>query len=255
MPTHVSELPDSRWQLIQKMFTSQRHCPHSARRMLEALLWLVRTGSPWRALPACFPPWPSVYYRFRRWQAQGLWPRLLAHLVELERQRQGAPVQTAYLLLDSQSIKTAPFVKESVGFDAHKRIKGRKRHLLTDDLGLPVALRIDSAQRGDSKAAEPLLTALAHVSPQRPPILVDQVYPHTFVSWAADHHHWPVEVVAKPAGVKHFVVQPRRWRIERSFGWLNFFRRLAKDYEKTVICSQAMLQLAFIQLLLNRCPT
>lgn len=255
MPTLRPELPDSHWQLIEKIIGPQRASKHSPRHMMEALFYVVRTGCQWRSLPSQFPPWPSVYYRFRTWQRQGLWPRLLNDLVEGERQRQGYPPAPAYLLLDSQSVKTASFVAESVGFDAYKRVKGRKRHVLTDELGLPVALRIDSAQRGDSKAAEPLLTDLARQTPLRPPILVDEVYPHTFVSWAADQHHWRVELVGKPPGSKGFVVQARRWRIERTFGWLAFFRRLSKDYEKTLLCSLAMLYLAFIQLLLNRIPT
>ena len=251
MQTRYHELSDSQWQVVQKYMPLQRASKHSPRQMLNALLWLLRTGAQWRNLPLHFPPWPSVYYHFRRWQQSGRWQGLLEALVQAERHRQGRVEPPEYGVLDSQSVKTAPMVRQNKGFDGFKRIRGRKRHVLVDERGLPLGLRISQANQGDSKAAEPLLEALAQRSQHRPPLLVDAVYPHTFVSWAMGRLQWPVEVLPKPQ-THHFVVQARRWVVERSFGWLSWYRRLSVDHEKTVASAEAMLQLAFISILLNR---
>lgn len=251
MQTRFRELTDSQWQVVQKIIGTQRASKHSSRTMLNAILWLLRTGTQWRNLPDHFPPWPSVYYHFRRWQQTAQWPQLLAHLVGQERQRRGYPTQPTYVILDSQSVKTAPMVRQAKGFDGFKRIRGRKRHVLVDELGLPLGLHISRANQGDSKAAEPLLSRLAAHSSHRPLLLVDAVYPHTFVSWAAQTLSWPVEVLLKPKA-HHFVVVTRRWVVERSFGWLSWYRRLSVDHEKTVASAEAMLQVGFIAILLNR---
>jgi len=251
MQTHFHELTDSQWQVIQQIIPAQRRSKHSPRRMLNAMLFLLRTGLQWRNLPPDFPPWASVYYHFRRWQTNGQWQTLLNELVQQERQRQGRVGPPQYVVLDSQSVKTAPMIRAAKGFDGFKRIKGRKRHLLVDEAGLPLGLHISRANQGDSKAAEPLLRQVASERPERPVLLVDAVYPHTFVSWAAQELSWPVEVMLKPQA-RHFVVAARRWVVERSFGWLSWYRRLSVDHEKTVASSEAMLQLGFIAILLNR---
>lgn len=251
MQTRFHELSDSQWQIVQKIVGPQRASKHSMRTILNAIFWLLRTGSQWRNLPPHFPPWPSVYYHFRRWQLTGQWQELLDQLVQQERQRLGYPSEAAYVVLDSQSVKTAPMVKQAKGFDGFKRIRGRKRHVLVDEAGLPLGLRISRANQGDSKAAEPLLRGLAARTQHRPLLLVDAVYPHTFVSWAAQELSWPVEVLFKPQA-HHFVVVARRWVVERSFGWLSWYRRLSVDHEKTVASAEAMLRLGFIAILLNR---
>ncbi len=251
MQTRFHELSDSQWQIIQKIIGPQRASKHSPRTMFNAMLWLLRTGTQWRNLPPHFPPWTSVYYHFRRWQRTGQWQRLLTRLVGQERQRLGYPALPAYLVLDSQSVKTAPMIQQAKGFDGFKRIRGRKRHLVVDEAGLPVELLISRANQGDSKAAEPLLIQLASRMEHRPRLLVDAVYPHTFVSWAAQALAWPVEVLNKPKA-RHFVVVARRWVVERSFGWLTWSRRLSVDHEKTVVSAEAMVRLGFIAILLNR---
>jgi putative transposase len=251
MQTRFRELSDSHWQIVQKIIGPQRASKHSPRTMLNAMLFLLRTGTQWRNLPPHFPPWPSVYYHFRRWQQTGQWQALLDQLVHYERQRLGYGPVPDYVVLDSQSVKSAPMLKQTKGFDGFKRIRGRKRHVLVDEAGLPLALHIGPANQGDSKAAQPLLSRLAARTPYRPLLLVDAVYPHTFVSWAAEQLAWPVEVLSKPQA-HHFVVVARRWVVERSFGWLCWYRRLSVDHEKTVASAEAMLRMAFIGIILNR---
>lgn len=251
MQTRFHELTDSQWQVVQKIIGPQRVSKHSTPIMLNAMLWLLPTGTQWRNLPPHFPPWSSVYYHFRRGQRSGQWQELLAQLGQQERQRLGYPAMPTDWVLDSQSVKTAPMIKQAKGFHGFKRIKGRKRHVLVDEAGLPVDLLISRANQGDSKAAEPLLSRLAATRPHRPRLLVDAVYPHTFVSWAAQQLGWPVEVLLKPQA-HHFVVVARRWVVERSLGWLSWYRRLSVDHEKTVASAEAMLGLGFIAILLNR---
>ena len=136
MQTQFEELTDAQWQVIEKMLHQPRKRKHDLRAVVNGILWLLRTGSQWRNLPLCYPPWPSVYYYFRRWQADGTLERLNGKLNQAERIRQGKAATPSLLCIDSQSVKSVAFVGLDKGIDGNKCINGRKRHIIVDTLGL-----------------------------------------------------------------------------------------------------------------------
>jgi putative transposase len=143
------------------------------RRILDAIFYVLRTGCPWRYLPANFPPWQTVFYHFRRWRLRGIWSRLYHDLHAAERERVGRDAQPSAAILDAQSVKTVEESSHVSGYDGHKCLKGRKRHLLVDTLGLPIALVVTSAVVSDPAGARMLLAELAPLVPRLRKIWAD----------------------------------------------------------------------------------
>lgn len=253
MQTKFTDLTDCQWEVIEKMLKDHRPRQHSLRTIINAILWLSRTGSQWRNLESKYPPWQSVYYYFRLWQHNGVWDRLLASLVRQERKRQGRDADPSAVAIDSQSVKGMAFIsEESRGIDGNKKIKGRKRHLITDTMGLPLAIFVSSADWHDGKAGIEMLWQLEPHASRVKLIRGDKAYGGEFKEIAESIYEYQVDTTQKPPSAKGFIPQPGRWPIERSFGWLQFFRRLARDYEKTTQSARAFLQIAFINVVLNR---
>ena len=253
MKPNFTELTDSQWQLIEKTLVDQRHRWHSLRVMTNAILSIVWSGTQWRNLDSKYPPWQSVYYYYRKWKRAGLFQQLLSQLVIQERRRQGRADRPSLLIFDSQSIKKGPFAQEQTGWDGAKWLKGRKRHLAVDCLGLPWAIVVTGAQISDSAGGCFLADAISQSLPGPATITVDAGYQLSFLNYLTAHYpHYRLEIVSRPEKSRGFVPQKRRWMVERSFGWLNFRRRLSKDFEKCVDSAQAMIQLAFISFLLPR---
>jgi transposase len=252
MQTCYQELTDSQWEIIEKLIASKRKRWHSLRTICNAILWIVHSGSQWRSLESKYPPWQSVYYYFRRWQQTGLWEQILDALVVRERKRQSRQETPSLLAVDSQSVKTVNFISLDTGIDGAKKLNGRKRHLAVDILGLPWAVLVTSAGVSDSAAGCELVDQLAGKVPRLEKIAADHGYKTGFTDHVNTSYKWQVEIAQRPESTKGFVPQKNRWPVERSFGWLNFRRRLAKDYEKTVESSQAVLQIAFISFLIRR---
>jgi transposase len=246
------ELTDSQWEIIEKLIDSKRKRWHSLRTICNAILWIVYTGSQWRNLESSYPPWQSVYYHFRKWQQTGVWEQLPDALVVRERKRQSREESPSLLAVDSQSVKTVNFVSRETGIDGAKNINGRKRHLAVDTLGLPWAISVTAASVSDTAAGCQLIDQLKGKVPRLKKIAADHGYKAGFTDYVNTTCHWQVEIAQRPESVRGFVPQKNRWPVERSFGWLNFRRRLAKDYEKTTESSQAVLQIAFISLLIQR---
>jgi transposase len=252
MQTCYQELTDSQWEIIEKIIDSKRKRWHSLRTVCNAILWIVYTGSQWRSLESSYPPWQSIYYYFRKWQKTGVWEQILDALVVKERKRQQRQESPSLLAVDSQTVKTVNFVSLDTGIDGARKINGRKRHLAVDTLGLPWAVLVTSAGVSDSAAGLELVDRLKGKVPRLEKIAADQAYKAGFTEHVRVHCHWQVEIAQRPESARGFVPQKNRWPVERSFGWLNFRRRLAKDYEKTTYSSEAMLQIAFISFLLPR---
>src|SRR5258708_454766 len=221
------------------------------RAIIDAILYLW-TGCQWRALPREFPPRSTVQGYFYRWRDDGTWQRIGARLVARARQQAGRqPVPTAGII-DSQSAPTTESGGPR-GVDAGKRIKGRKRHIVTDTQGFLLATRVHEASIRDPHGAVPLLRALRRAFPDLAHIFADRVYRGPQLREAiADCGPWTIEIVERPPGVKGFQLLPRRWVVERTFAWLGRSRRLAKDFAATIPRAHAWVWLANLPLLSRR---
>ncbi|MEM6800254.1 MAG: IS5 family transposase [Bacteroidota bacterium] len=252
MQTKFTELTDSQWEIIEKFFDSQRKRKHSLRRMLNAILWITRTGSQWRNMESKYPPWESVYYYFRKWRRTGALDKVLSCLVSQERIRQGRNAKASAVAVDSQSVKKVAFVSIETGLDGNKKVNGRKRHLAVDVLGLPLGIHLGPANEHDSIAGVELLWQIDKASDRVELITTDQAYQGQFKDFATQIYGWEVQSSHRPESSKGFVPQQKRWQVERSFGWLNFYRRLTRDHEKLPQSAAMFIQLAFITIIINR---
>lgn len=246
------ELTDSQWQIIEKTLATQRKRWHSLRHILNAILWLNRTGVQWRELDSQYPPWQTVYYYFRQFKLKGIWEQLLDELVVLERKRQNRHTTPSLLAIDSQSVKIMQFIQEATGIDGSKYIKGRKRSIAVDRLGLPWSLAVTSANTSDNEAGRLVIDRLRGKVPGLQVIAADHGYKISFSEYVEKQYGWRVEIKQKPESACGFVPEKNRWQVERTFGWLNFRRRLFRDVEKTIESAEAMLQIAFLSIIVNR---
>jgi transposase len=254
MQTEFAPLSDAHWQSIQKMFNLQRKRRLDLRQVVDAIRHLTRTGTQWRNLPKCFPAWQSVYYYYRQWRDNGVLAKLLQTLVTLCRVHLGRAAQPSRVAVDSQSVHKVCFVGLDTGLDGHKLVNGRKRHLAVDSLGLPVALHVSAANAHDGQQGIELLPQLEACRPRLTLICADAAYGGDFQR-AADWCGYRVEISQKPESVRGFVPQRGRWQVERSFGWLNFFRRLTRDYEHLAASHEAFVRWAFIDIILAKITT
>lgn len=251
MQTQFTELTDSQWQVIEKFVS--HHCPkkHDLRIILNAIMWITRTGTQWRNLESKYPPWQSVYYYFRLWKINGTLGLILKKLVELERVRQKRSAKPSAAAIDSQSVKIVAFINEDTGIDGGKKVNGRKRHLLVDTQGLPIAIHVSAANTSDHVGGFDLLAQAEEHEGTLKLIRGDKHYAKVFKE-AASWYKFDVEVTKKPSTEKGFVPQKGRWQVERSFAWMNFYRRLSRDYERLACSSVAFIQLMFINIILAR---
>jgi putative transposase len=178
-----------------------------------------------------YPPWETVYYHFRQMKLKGLWEQILHSLVVLERKRQKKEETPTLLAIDSQSVRIIQFISEQTGIDGNKKINGRKRTILVDTLGLPLAIKVTPANMSDSEAGIKVLEGLKGSVPRLQKITADNGYKLTFTQLVKDNFGWQVEMAQKPESTKGFVPQKNRWQVERSFSWLNFRRRMFRDVE------------------------
>jgi transposase len=172
-------------------------------------------------------------------------------LVRKERMRQGRDYNPSVAAIDSQSVKKSAFVSIETGIDGGKNVNGRKRHLAVDSLGLPIAISVSAADVHDSIGAYDLLWRIDKVSRRMKLIRTDKAYRGEFSQVVENWYNWKIEITQKPPSVKGFIPQTGRWQVERSFAWLNFFRRLDKDHEKLPESAIAFIQIAFISILLK----
>ena len=232
--------------------SSRRPRERDLRTIVDAILYLLWTGCQWRALPREFPPCSTVQGYFYRWRDDGTWHRINARLVARARHKQGRNLIPSAGIIDSQSVPTTESGGPR-GIDAGKRIKGRKRHIVTDTEGFLLALRVHEANIQDPHGAVPLLRSLRQAFPELRHIFADRVYRgEQLLNAIADCGPWTIEIVQRPPGVKGFQLLPRRWVVERSLAWLGRSRRLAKDFEATIASATAWVLLANLRLLSRR---
>ncbi|GAA4973215.1 IS5 family transposase [Actinoplanes utahensis] len=253
---YPSDLTDEQWEIVEPMLPlvkpPGRIPKHPRRAIVDAILYVVRSGCSWRQLPVDFPPWPTVYWQFQQWEKRQVTERILEELREQVRLAEGRDAEPSAGVLDSQSVKAADTVgSDSRGYDAGKKINGRKRFIVTDTLGLLVVVCVMSAACQDRDGAKTTLLSTYLFSPIRH-VFADQGFAGRLVDWAAATLATTVEIVRKPADQRGFVVHPKRWVVERSLAWLTAHRRLARDYERDPAVSEALIRWAAINTMIRR---
>ncbi len=221
------------------------------REILNAIFYRTRTGCQWRMLPSDLPAWYHVWYYYWKWRDDGTWEHINTLLRRDVRSKAGRDPEPSVVIIDTQSVATTEMGGEK-GFNPHKQIKGRKRHLMTDTLGLILFVVVCAACIANSDGAEYIFHETEGRFPRLHTVLVDQGYKGWLVEFAKRWFGIIVDVVTRSPGHGEFVVQPQRWKIERTFGWLDWSRILSKEYERTTESSECDIYLASIRLMLRR---
>ncbi|MFI8537502.1 IS5 family transposase [Streptomyces aquilus] len=261
---YPSDLSDARWELIEPVLSAWRFerrgraldfgrpPRHDLREIMNAILYVDRTGCQWAYLPHDFPPHQTVYGYFAKWQADGIFAQLNGLLRELVRQQEGKHRHPSACVIDAQSVKTATSVPaRTQGIDAGKKIVGGKRSIITDTLGLLLAVLVTAAGVQDSTAGRTLLEQVAVDHPALRKVWVDGGYRKHLVEHAATLGI-DMEIVERTPGTRGFTPIPKRWAVERTYEWLMLHRRLARDYEALPARSEAMIHLAMTDLMARR---
>src|SRR5215510_5657394 len=262
VPRYPSDMTDGQWRVLEPEARAVmdeirravgRPMVHDLRAMVDAIGYVVRNGIEWRALPVDFPPWEAVYAFFQRWSQRGLPQRLVDRLRGRLRTGLGREVQPSAAIVDAQTVKAADTVGGgSRGFDSGKNINGRKRHIAVDMEGFLLAVVVTAASVGDRMGAKLLVIALLNTCTRLQLIWADSGYDGTpLAGWVQAVARISVQVI-KRTELHVFNVVPRRWVVERTFGWLMRYRRLVRDYERRPEHHEAMVYWATIMIMTRR---
>ena len=252
MQTQQSDLTDFQWQIIEHYLKDNKPRSLCLRSVTNAILWVTRTGVQWRNLDYRFPKWESVYYYFRKWTLNGTFELIMSCFSAIDRLLNSREEFPSLIAVDSQSIKLAPFMNLSRGIDGGKKINGRKRHIAVDIEGRLFAIHVGPANQHDGDAGQELLPKIDKISSRLQLIKGDTSYGGVFTK-SANIFGWKTDTTQNPPSKdKGFVPQACRWQVERSFGWLNFYRRLSKDYERDPRSEESFIALAYCNMILAR---
>jgi transposase len=224
--------------------------------VLNAIFYVLCEGCQWRALPSEFPNWQTVYTYFRNWRIDGTWVRMHDTLREWVRLEQERPRSPSEAILDSQSVKSAAMVQQAVGYDAGKKLTGRKRFASVDTLGLVLRVLVTAANVGERAGGKQVLNRVKQMDKsvsRLHTIWVDGGFDGVpFLHWVMDVCRWIVQVVLRPEQTQGFVLLKKRWVVERTFGWWMNCRRLVRDYELLPHSSETFIYLAMIRIMVRR---
>ena len=252
--SYPSDLNEAEWHLIQTCFEPPTKrgsaSKHPKKQIVNAILYVLKGGITWRLMPNDFPPWQTVYDHFSRWNKRGVWETTLDKLNQLRRKKVGKTAKPSYAIIDAQSVKTQ-YASEARGIDGGKKVKGHKRHILVDTLGHLLHVNVHAANHSDTKAAQSVLARGAEKFPSLKAFSGDAGYSGTAVAFVEQTLGLQLHISKR---IKDgWAVLPKRWIVERTFAWLNNFRRLSKDFEILTGTAENMARIAMIKITLAKC--
>jgi putative transposase len=251
MTTYCTNVSDSQWQIIAKYLDTERSRKYDLREIVNAILYLVKTGCQWRMLPGDFAPWKTVYYYFSLWKKAEFFELLHKALVVQVRVIQGKNREPTVGIIDAQSVKNTLVSSQNKGFDAGKKIKGIKRHIIVDTLGLVLAVVIQSASVQDRDGAIDVVNKLWQSCKKIVKIFADGGYRGQLIDTIQTQFKIELEVIKRDE-LHTFKILPKRWIVERTFAWIDTNRRNSKNYERLNNTNVAMVHLSAIRIMLKR---